>query len=76
MYLCVCVTTYWHSDIIDSHLGYIGYSLHHKIVTVNRHFGISDLSHLYVFRLWTDTGAPGGNPLRHRENMQTSFKLF
>ncbi|CAI9554047.1 unnamed protein product [Staurois parvus] len=25
----------------------------------------------YVFGVWEETGVPGGNPHRHRENMQT-----
>uniref|UniRef100_A0A8C4SKT3 Secretin receptor n=1 Tax=Erpetoichthys calabaricus TaxID=27687 RepID=A0A8C4SKT3_ERPCA len=34
-------------------------------------FRVTNAPNLHVFGLWEETGAPGGNPCRHGENMQT-----
>jgi len=34
-------------------------------------FNMANSPNLYIFGVWEETGAPGGNPHRHGENVQT-----
>ena len=63
----------------QSHLGPIPISLHiYPLIPLTYasrdtkgQFRMANQPNLHIFGLWEETGAPGGNPRRHRENVQT-----
>uniref|UniRef100_A0A8C4SVK0 Sorting nexin 19b n=1 Tax=Erpetoichthys calabaricus TaxID=27687 RepID=A0A8C4SVK0_ERPCA len=46
----------------------------YTLYTIKGQFRIANPPNLHVFGLWEETGAPGGNPRRHGENMQTPHR--
>ncbi len=62
------------------HWARAGFNLHKYIdkqpftLTFTPTCSFESLINLHVFGLWEEAGAPGGNPHRHEENMQTPHR--
>ena len=45
--------------------------IHASLDTKGQSLSMGNQPNLHIFGLWEETGAPGGNPCRHKENVQT-----